>query len=54
MVKRAKPKQTYESPRIRKVKLVPDELAVTGCKAVVVGVNVCRIGGRFVNFSKGS
>ena len=54
MVKRAKPKQTYEPPRIRKVKLVPDELAVTGCKAVIVGANVCRIGGRFVNFSKGS
>ncbi|HKC14076.1 MAG TPA: hypothetical protein VN375_10840 [Vicinamibacteria bacterium] len=54
MVKRSKPRQTYEPPRIRKVKLVPDELAVTGCKAVIVGVNVCRIGGRFVNFSKGS
>jgi hypothetical protein len=54
MVKRSKPRQTYEPPRIRKVKLVPDELAVTGCKAVMVGVNVCRIGGRFVNFSKGS
>jgi hypothetical protein len=54
MVKGPKPKQTYEPPRIRKVKLVPDELAVTGCKAVMVGVNVCRIGGKFVNFSKGS
>jgi hypothetical protein len=54
MRKRSKPKEAYEPPRIRKVKLVPDELAVTGCKAIMVGVNTCKIGPRFVNFSKGS
>jgi hypothetical protein len=54
MTKRPKAKEPYEPPRIRKIKLVPDELAVTGCKSVIVGTNVCRIGGRFVNFSRGS
>ena len=54
MSKRRKSREPYQPPRVRKVKLVPDELAVTGCKAVIVGVNVCRIGGRFVNFSRGS
>jgi len=54
MRKRSKPREAYEPPRIRKVKLVPDELAVTGCKSNMVGLNICRIGGRFVNFSKGS
>ena len=33
-------KATYETPRIRKVNLVGDELAVTGCKRNMVSANV--------------
>ncbi len=49
-------KQPYEPPRIRRVQLVADELAVTGCKSTPVGgnPNVCRRGGVLVNRTIGS
>jgi hypothetical protein len=49
-------KEVYEPPRIRKVKLVPDELAVTGCKSTPVGGSsvACRRGGVIVNRNIGS
>jgi hypothetical protein len=52
----AKPaeKRPYESPRIRKVKLAPDELAVAGCKSQMVGTEVCLRGGVLVNRFRGS
>lgn len=52
----AKPaeKRTYESPRIRKVKLAADELAVAGCKSQMVGTEVCLRGGVLVNRFRGS
>jgi hypothetical protein len=52
----AKPadKRAYESPRIRKVKLAADELAVAGCKSQMVGTEVCLRGGVLVNRFRGS
>jgi hypothetical protein len=47
-------KRPYESPRIRKVKLAPDELAVAGCKSQMVGTEVCLRGGVLVNRFRGS
>jgi hypothetical protein len=47
-------KRAYESPRIRKVKLAPDELAVAGCKSQMVGTEVCLRGGVLVNRFRGS
>ncbi len=49
-----KPKQPYETPRIRKIKLTPDELASTGCKSIMVGPGVCSNGGVLVNRQSGS
>jgi hypothetical protein len=47
-------KLPYEPPRIRKVKLAPDELAVAGCKSQMVGTEVCLRGGVLVNRFRGS
>lgn len=44
----------YEPPRIRKVKLAADELAVAGCKSQMVGTEVCLRGGVLVNRFRGS
>jgi hypothetical protein len=57
MVKRPAPpvREPYEPPTVRKVKLVPDEVAVTGCKSnMLPGLNVCRNGSLLVNFNRGS
>jgi hypothetical protein len=56
MLKRPAPsvREPYEAPTVRKVKLVPDEVAVTGCKSNMVGATVCRTGSRFINFNRGS
>lgn len=48
------PKRPYESPRIRRVKLAPEELAVAGCKSQMVGTEVCLRGGVLVNRFRGS
>ena len=47
-------REPYEPPGIRKVKLVADEVAVTGCKSNMVTPSVCRNGAQLVNFSRGS
>ncbi|HSD28551.1 MAG TPA: hypothetical protein VLL75_14710 [Vicinamibacteria bacterium] len=47
-------REPYEPPVVRKVKLVPDEVAVTGCKSNMITPNVCRNGSRLVNFNRGS
>jgi hypothetical protein len=47
-------KEPYEPPVVRKVKLVPDEVAVTGCKSNMVTTTICRNGSVLVNFSRGS
>jgi hypothetical protein len=54
--KRPRAKEAYEAPRVRKIKLVPDELAVTGCKSTPVGGSsvVCRRGAVIVNRTIGS
>jgi hypothetical protein len=47
-------KEPYEPPVVRKVKLVPDEVAVTGCKSNMVTTTICRNGSVLVNFNRGS
>jgi hypothetical protein len=49
-------KEPYEAPRVRKVKLAGDELAVSGCKSQAVGGSrsVCRRGGVVTNRDIGS
>lgn len=45
----------YEPPRLRKVKLVPDELAVAGCKSTMITPELCRRGpGQVVSRFRGS
>jgi len=48
------PKEPYETPRVRKVKLVPDELAVGACKKQQVFPQFCNKGGIIVNRDIGS
>ena len=55
--KKARPRrEPYEPPRVRKVKLAGDELAVSGCKSTPVGGStiVCRRGGVVTNRNIGS
>jgi hypothetical protein len=47
-------REPYEPPRIRRVKLVPDELAVTGCKSNMIGAEACLRGGVLTNRFRGS
>ena len=48
-------REPYESPAIRRIKLVPEEVAAGNCKAVQVFPNVCRQpGGILKNFTIGS
>jgi len=37
-------KKPYEPPRVRKIKLVPGEMAVSNCKSTQVAPNVCKKG----------
>jgi hypothetical protein len=39
---------------VRKVKLVAEELAVAGCKSVMVTTNICRRGVQLFNRTQGS
>jgi hypothetical protein len=50
----ASEKEAYETPRVRKVKLVPDELAVGACKKQQVAPQFCNKGGIIVNRDIGS
>ena len=47
-------KEPYETPHVRKVKLVPDELAVGACKKQQVFPEFCNKGGIVVNRTIGS
>ena len=47
-------KEPYETPQVRKVKLVPDELAVGACKKQQVFPEFCNKGGVIVNRQIGS
>jgi hypothetical protein len=47
-------REAYEPPLIRKVKLVPGEIAVAGCKSTMVITNVCRRGTQLFNKAAGS
>jgi hypothetical protein len=52
-----KPREAYEPPRIVRVRLLPDEVAVGNCKSSAVGppgARVCNNGGVFVNKTIGS
>jgi hypothetical protein len=52
-----KPREAYEPPRIVRVRLVADEVAVGNCKSVRVGppgTLVCNNGGVLVNRTIGS
>lgn len=48
-------REPYEPPAIRRIKLIPEEVAAGNCKAVEVFPNVCRQpGGILKNFTIGS
>jgi len=47
-------RNAYEAPDVRKVKLSGEEMASTGCKSTMVGVEVCNYGSLFVNRLQGS
>jgi hypothetical protein len=47
-------KEPYEAPRIRKIRLALDELAVAACKSQQAAPNVCNRGGVFVVRNIGS
>ena len=47
-------REKYEPPVVRKVKLAPDELAVAGCKSIMVSPIVCRRGTQLFNRTAGS
>jgi hypothetical protein len=44
----------YEPPRLRKIRIVPEELAAVGCKVTGPSHVTCRRGGRIVNRTHGS
>jgi hypothetical protein len=48
------PRQPYEPPQLRKITIVPEELAAAACKKVRISNNVCRVGGKLVNKAIGS
>ena len=48
------PRKPYEPPVIRRIKIVPEELAAAACKKVRISDNVCRVGGKLVNKLIGS
>jgi hypothetical protein len=47
-------KEPYEPPEVTRIRLTGDEIAVTGCKAVMVGADVCRNGSHLINKNQGS
>ena len=50
------PREPYEAPQVRRVKLEADEMAVAGCKTQAVGgnQNLCLRGAVIVNRTIGS
>jgi hypothetical protein len=48
-------REPYEPPVVRRIRLVPEEVAAGNCKSVQVAPNVCRqAGGILKNFTIGS
>jgi len=52
--KNGEPRQPYEPPQLRKITIVPEELAVAACKKTMISPNVCRAGSKLVNKTQGS
>jgi hypothetical protein len=48
------PRQPYEPPRIRKIKIVPEELAAAACKKTMVTGTICNKAGKLINRLQGS
>jgi hypothetical protein len=48
------PRQPYEPPRIRKIKIVPEELAAAACKKTMLNANTCNLSGKLINKKQGS
>ncbi|MCX5733196.1 MAG: hypothetical protein NTW68_02545 [candidate division NC10 bacterium] len=48
------PRQPYEPPRIRKIKIVPEELAAAACKKTMITGTICRLGAKLINRLQGS
>ena len=47
-------RQPYEPPRIRKITIVPEELAAAACKKTMIITTICRLGGKLINRLQGS
>ena len=47
------PRQPYEPPRIRKITIVPEELAASACKKTMVA-GICKQAGKLINRLQGS
>jgi len=47
-------REPYEPPQIRRIKIIPEELAAAGCKRIMITPNVCRVGVRLINRLRGS
>ena len=48
------PRQPYTPPQVRRIRIVPEELAVAACKKTMRSPNVCIIGAKLVNKTQGS
>ena len=53
-IKSGAPRQPYESPRIRKIKIVPEELAAAACKKTMIIGTICNLSGKLINRLQGS
>jgi hypothetical protein len=47
-------REPYEPPRIRKIKIIPDELAAGACKQTMIISTICLYNSRLINRLKGS
>ena len=53
-IKSGAPRQPYEPPRIRKITIVPEELAAAACKKTMITGTICNLAGKLINRLKGS
>lgn len=47
-------REPYEPPRIRKITIVPEELAAAACKKTMIKPNTCQVGVKLINKRQGS
>jgi hypothetical protein len=47
-------REPYEPPRIRKITIVPEELAAAACKKSMVSGSTCKVGVKWINKLQGS